>query len=126
MCVCVCLWNVQVGGGSPTVDSLTEMMLSVSEADFTSGKASSLGWKCTPQGPGDIVWIPCGWMIATKVTEGSLVYGVRKSRVTATTETVKSLEVCVQLYTASGKDTTRMKQLLSAVRKAVSEGQASS
>ena len=79
-----------------------------------SGKPVSLR-TCT-QTPGDVLYVPAGMFLATKVVEGSLIYGVRKSRVVATPETLQSLEACVQLYSRAGKDVVRMQQIVALLR----------
>ena len=67
------------------------------------------------QSAGDVLYVPCGTFLATKVLEGSLIYGVRKSRVSASPESENALQSAVRLYTKTGKETTRLKQVLGAL-----------
>ena len=117
--------SLDAGARPPSnVESLATWMLSLEDSSIRSGAAdealmAKLQVRATIVAPGDTVYCPCGWLVAVKVLDGSLIYGLRKSRVVATDKAVESLQACIKLYEHSGKVTTRLAEVLTAMKTAL-------
>ena len=61
---------------------------------------------------GDALWVPAGFIVASRCTRGPVIYGIRKSMFTASEAVKANLEALMKLMDTDKKPTDRLKQVV--------------
>lgn len=95
-----------------SLDKLRDFMLDCGAEKMKELIAQGCVVKYCIQRAGDAVHFPVGWLIFERVHSGSLVYGLRKSKVSSTTQALARYTCVIDMYQQSGRDTEKMKEVL--------------
>ena len=110
---------VACGKIGPAVESLDAIDLL---RDWDSTKMASMAEagvriEHIQQGPGDLLFVPQGWLTAEASCENEkLIYGMRKSFMISIQLASKEYAAAIPMYKAAGRDVTRLEQILKVLK----------
>ena len=95
--------------GMPERPTVADALKSFSE--MRAAPESGIKIFSTTLKAGELLWLPCGYLVAERSLRGPLVYGIRKSVFTAHPESKKNMDAVIGMLKQEKKSTSRLEEV---------------
>ena len=94
------------------IDEVEQLIASFGRDELAELKRHSCRMIALTLAPEQLLYIPTGWILAERVVKGNLIYGCRKTLLTASVESIANYEELIGLHVGAKKGVTKLQGVL--------------